>query len=92
MRVDIAVSHLQAVYSLKETNYVFHLILVLSEGERLQCGPSCQYFLASCHLTATDCNAYTRANIPVLFLTVLCALFVLCVHMYCTLSDYTVVS
>ena len=37
-----------------------------------------QYFIASRHLTATNCNAYARANIPLLFLTVLCALFVLC--------------
>ena len=31
-------------------------------------------------LKATDCNAYARANIPVLFLIVLCRLFLLCVN------------
>ena len=36
--------------------------------------------------TVTDCNVYTHANITLLFLTELCALFMLCVHMYCTLS------
>ena len=34
-------------------------------------------------LKAIDCNAYACANIPVLFLT---RLFVLCVHIYCTLT------
>ena len=36
----------------------------LSEGDRLQRLRSCQYFIASHHLTVTDCNAYACANIP----------------------------
>ena len=45
-----------------------------------------KYLIASYHLIATGCNAYTCANKPVLFLTVLCALFVLFVHMYCRVN------
>ena len=37
-------------------------------------------------LKATDCNAYACANILVLVLTVFCGLFVLCVHIYRTLT------
>ena len=39
-------------------------------------------------MTATDCKAYARANIPVLFLTVICTLFVFWLLLYsCPVSE-----
>ena len=39
-------------------------------------------------MTATDCKAYARANIPVLFLTFICTLFVFWLLLYsCPVSE-----
>ena len=52
----------------------------LSEGDRIERLCLSQYFIASHHLTVTDCNAYACANIPAL----LSPLFVY--TLYCTVK------
>ena len=76
--------HMQKVTLRGEGGRDFCLRLHLCFGEGI--------LFEICHCCTHEYNVDTNATIFVLFLTVFCPMFVLCVHMYCTLSDCAVVS